>query len=124
MRTVTTIRFYETTCSKRFESEKITLYSCAAEDIFLLKSVTEREGDTADCNRLIQSTVNFDWNCLIDEINIQLESNKGIWITYIVEKLMDMNFDKRFPNVFDKISTFEEKYLNEWSEDFEKEHHK
>ena len=37
---------------KRFESEKITLYSCAAEDIFLLKSVTEREGDTADCNRL------------------------------------------------------------------------
>ena len=76
---------------KRYQSENLTLYSCASEDIFLLKSITEREGDVADCNNLIRGSISFDWTVFIGELNVQMSFGNPVWITYVMERMLRMN---------------------------------
>lgn len=61
---------------------KLRLYLLANEDIFLLKAVTDREGDLYDMTKLIQDS-NFHWNIVWDEIERQ-ENDTGYHFSSII----------------------------------------
>ena len=102
------------------DCDSVTLFSCAAEDIFLLKSVTEREGDVDDCNSLIFLASQFDWDSLVEEIIRQMGFGESVWITYVMERLERMKIDVRYPDVFNTLSLLEKEYLERWADEFEK----
>ena len=54
------------------------------EDIFLFKTMTEREGDLSDCIALAR--MGLDWNAMIAELKHQVSGN-DIWITWVAERL-------------------------------------
>lgn len=101
--------------STRFESDDVCLHSCSAEDVFLLKSITEREGDVDDCNRLLLFSPRFDWDAFIEELEVQMKFGDAVWVTYVVERLMVLGIDSRFPDVFNSVSMIEEEYLKNWA---------
>ena len=107
---------------KRYTSEKLDLYSCSVEDIFLLKSVTERRGDLEDCNNLIRISESFDWASLTKEIREQVSSGGSIWITYLTERMERLGLDSRRPDVYREISAIERECLEKWADVFEGTH--
>ena len=64
----------------------LTVSLCSNEDVFLFKTMTEREGDLKDCESLIGSGINWKiiLNELIDQIN---QSSKDVWVTWVGERL-------------------------------------
>ena len=68
------------------ENNNIKVYFCSNEDIFLFKTMTEREGDIADCLSLGKE--GLDWDSILDEIIYQIkESGRDVWVTWIGERL-------------------------------------
>jgi hypothetical protein len=66
--------------------KNLQVFLCSNEDIFLFKSMTEREGDLEDCIALVQRGIQ--WNIILNEIKSQIQmSGKDIWITWIGERL-------------------------------------
>lgn len=71
---------------KIFSEEKLKASCCSNEDIFLFKTMTEREGDLADCISLAKTGLK--WQAIIDEIRNQIKDQKqDIWITWIASRL-------------------------------------
>ena len=65
---------------KMFDFNKLTFSLCSIEDVFVLKTMTEREGDLEDCFSLAKKGV--DWKVILKEINKQIKiSNQKVWIT-------------------------------------------
>ena len=87
-----------------------------------MNSVTEREGDISDCNNLIRLSEKFDWGSFLEELRIQMSFGEPIWITYVVERLLKMNFESRNPDVLKNVTQMEEDYLSRWADDFERRH--
>ncbi len=72
--------------------EKLNIAHCSNEDIFLFKTMTEREGDLEDCIRLGIPGIN--WEIIIKELQNQIKkSNQDVWITWVGERL-DLLEDK------------------------------
>lgn len=70
--------------------EKLNIFVCSKEDIFLFKSITERLGDKEDCIELIKQGVN--WDTVFDELNNQIkETGADIWITIVNERLEELS---------------------------------
>ena len=71
---------------KVIDLEHAKAYLCSNEDIFLFKTMTEREGDLEDCeNLLIPDT---DWEAIMQEIKAQIhQSKQDVWVTWIGERL-------------------------------------
>ncbi len=68
------------------ELNKINLYLCSNEDVFLFKTMTEREGDLEDCISLAK--VGITWNSVIEELKHQIKHSKqDVWITWVGERL-------------------------------------
>jgi hypothetical protein len=66
--------------------EKLNVYLCSNEDIFMFKTITEREGDLQDCIAL--SKLGLNWKTILREIKNQIKiNNKDVWITWIEERL-------------------------------------
>ena len=66
--------------------EKLNVFLCSNEDIFIFKSMTEREGDLEDCIALIQRGIK--WNNILNEIQSQIRrSGEDVWITGVGERL-------------------------------------
>ena len=62
------------------------VFLCANEDIFIFKSMTEREGDLEDCIALVQR--GLEWNSVLNELKAQIKhSGEDVWITWIGERL-------------------------------------
>ena len=71
---------------KIIEMKNITVSLCSLEDIFLLKTFTEREGDITDCIALAEKGI--DWNTILEELKKQIvESKQDVWITWVGERL-------------------------------------
>ena len=69
------------------ELSHLTIFLCSSEDIFLFKTMTEREGDITDCIS-IAATQNLDWNIILEELQSQIkQSRQDVWITWIGERL-------------------------------------
>ncbi|HIH54327.1 TPA: hypothetical protein HA371_00565 [Candidatus Woesearchaeota archaeon] len=90
--------FEHAVCSKLFLSKnmirrsentlelpKLSVNILANEDIFLFKTITEREGDMVDCSSLAKGGI--DWKYLLKEIRFQCAHGQDIWITWIAERI-------------------------------------
>ncbi len=91
--------FQKTVCSKFFLSDSmkkratrilnenyLTVSLCSKEDIFLFKTMTDREGDIEDCMALSQR--GLEWEFIVSELQKQAkETGHDVWITWIGERL-------------------------------------
>jgi hypothetical protein len=70
------------------EFKHLSVLLCSSEDVLLLKSFTERDGDIDDCLMLAQRQKPLDWPVVLDEVENQIKlSGNDVWITYIGERL-------------------------------------
>ena len=70
-----------------FNGKKLDLFSSSIEDIFVFKSITDREGDKFDCEEIIKQKPN--WKIILEEIKEQSAKGEDVWITYINERLIE-----------------------------------
>ncbi len=70
-------------------SHKLKLRLLANEDIFLLKAITDREGDLYDMVKLIQ-TGNFDWNIVLEELQKQEKETGNHFSTNVMDSIDDL----------------------------------
>jgi predicted transcriptional regulator len=63
--------------SKFIGGKKLLLYKASLEDIFLLKSVSSRDSDLADC-AIILSKALLNWNIILREIRLQKNAMKEL----------------------------------------------
>ncbi|MBU0757833.1 MAG: hypothetical protein KKF44_07205 [Nanoarchaeota archaeon] len=69
-----------------YKFNHLEIYRLSTEDIFLLKSLTERDGDVVDSNAIIDFGV--DWDIILEEIKKQIEAkNMPVWITDFAARL-------------------------------------
>lgn len=103
---------------KAIDFEHISLFLCSNEDIFLFKTMTEREGDLNDCISIAGSQ-KLDWNTILEELQSQIKQSKqDVWITWVAERLdllVERGLDIPIMKEIDKIR---EKFLD----DYEKKH--
>lgn len=90
--------FFRTVCKRFSLSERmrkrakrqltlphLTVSLCSNEDVFLLKTFTEREGDLEDCIALARR--GLDWTVIIQELKEQIRlSGQDVWITWVGER--------------------------------------
>jgi len=68
------------------ELSKLKVFLCSNEDVFLFKTLTEREGDLEDCIAISRRGLN--WNEILTELKLQIDiSKRNVWITYVGERL-------------------------------------
>ena len=65
---------------------KIDIYLISSEDVFLFKSITERESDLDDMRMLIEKGLN--WSVVSNECKSQ--DKKKIWETFLLSKLEEL----------------------------------
>jgi hypothetical protein len=70
-----------------FEGKNLSVYAASIEDIFVFKTITDREGDKADCEAILQQSPN--WNTILGEIREQSKKGEQVWLTYINERLLE-----------------------------------
>ena len=74
--------------------DNVKVHLCSNEDIFLFKTMTEREGDISDC-MMIAKTQNPDWSVILSELKNQIsKSKRDVWITWVGERF-DILVDKK-----------------------------
>ena len=67
--------------------KRLEVFLCSNEDIFLFKTMTEREGDLTDCIS-IAATQNLDWEVILNELQGQIKhTQQNVWITWVGERL-------------------------------------
>lgn len=95
--------------SKNIFANKLFVNIISKEDIFLFKTMTERDGDLDDCVSLARE--NMDWKAILSELKNQIkESGEDIWVTWIMER-MDILEDRGvFIPIIDDIRTLSEEY--------------
>lgn len=69
---------------KEVSLRNVELNLCSLGDIFLFKTMTEREGDLSDCIALAR--MGLDWNAMLAELKHQVSGN-DIWISWVAERL-------------------------------------
>jgi hypothetical protein len=64
----------------------LTLNTLSLEDIFVFKSITEREGDIEDSSEIVKKGIT--WDLILKEINNQIKESKvEVWITFLNARL-------------------------------------
>jgi len=97
---------------KILDLSHISVYLCSNEDIFLFKTMTEREGDITDCIT-IATMQNPDWNIILEELKNQISRSKqDVWITLVVERL-DILEDKKVDiPIMNEINRLREEFFD------------
>jgi len=86
---------------------------CSNEDIFLLKTMTEREGDLADCIA-VATTTDLDWDTMLDELKGQIHHNKkDVWVTWVGERLDILEDRGLIIPIMGDVNGLREKYYDE-----------
>ena len=117
--------FYRTVCKKLSFSEgmkrrakkiinlkhlKVNL--CSNEDIFIFKSLTEREGDLEDCISLVKQGIN--WDIILEEFKLQIEmSGQDVWITWIGERFDILEEKGINIPIIGEINKMRDEYFNQ-----------
>lgn len=71
---------------KVIQLKNLSLHLCSNEDIFLFKTMTERDGDLDDCIAL--ASRGLKWDSIFEELMHQIAlSGRKVWITWIGERL-------------------------------------
>jgi len=93
--------------------EKIKLNFCSNEDIFLFKTMTEREGDLEDCISLAKRGIK--WDIILNELKNQIKkSRQDVWITWVGERLDILEEKGINIPVMKEINQLREKYFKEY----------
>ncbi|MDD4877409.1 MAG: hypothetical protein PHO02_00040 [Candidatus Nanoarchaeia archaeon] len=97
---------------KEVSLANITLSLCSLEDIFLFKTMTEREGDLSDCIALAKIGIN--WESILEELKQQIkQSGNNIWITWVAERLEILQERGIVMPIMAKIAELVEKYYSD-----------
>lgn len=90
---------------------------CSNEDVFLFKTMTEREGDLEDCISLAQR--GLDWDVIIEELRRQVQGN-AIWITWVGERLDLLDEKGLSIPIMPEINKLREDYFKEFDKKMDK----
>jgi len=104
----------EKRAEKIINLDNISVFLCSKEDIFLFKTMTDRQGDLEDCISLSMEGLN--WDTIYNELLFQIkESGKDIWITWVGERLHLL--DERGVNIpiLSKVNNLTEEYYKKIS---------
>ncbi len=93
-----------------FEGKKFSTYVASIEDIFVFKTITDREGDKADCEAILKQSPN--WNTILDEIHNQAKKGEQVWLTYINERLLEFESKGYTIPILKQIEKNAEEYYN------------
>ncbi len=97
--------------------DHIELYLCSNEDIFLFKTMTDREGDLTDCESIVSAAV--EWDIIIDELKSQVNMSKqDVWITWVGERLDILEDRGIIIPIMNDLNKLRSKFFDE----FEKRH--
>ena len=108
---------------KMIERDGQSFSVCCLEDIFLLKSLTEREGDYGDSISILRSAKDFRWDILLEEIKEQITGIDSIWITYVSERLESINRDGYRIPIMKEVLKLNNQYMEEWANYYERRNH-
>ena len=97
--------------------DHIEVYLCSNEDVFLFKTMTDRDGDLTDCESIVSAAV--DWDIIINELKSQINKSKqDVWITWVGERLDILEDRGMVIPIMDELNTLRNKFFD----DFEKRH--
>jgi hypothetical protein len=105
---------------KVHDLDKLKIFHCSNEDIFLFKTMTQRDGDLEDCIQL--GIPGLDWKIILNELQNQIsKSKKDVWITWVGERLdiledkgLEIPIMKEFNKLRNKyFKEFEKKLVNQ-----------
>jgi len=89
--------------------ERLAVYLCSNEDVFLFKTMTERSGDIEDCISLAKRGV--EWEIILDELKNQIIlSGQNIWITWVGERLGILADEGLYIPIFEEVERLSEEY--------------
>lgn len=95
----------------------IELFLCSNEDVFLFKTMTDRDGDLTDCESIVGAAV--DWSVIISELKSQIESSKqDVWITWVGERFEILEDRGMVIPIMNDLNVLRNKFFD----DFEKRH--
>ena len=100
---------------KKYEKLDVNLVS--NEDIFLFKSMTSREGDVLDCDRIMKQGIDYD--IVYNEIVEQSKEEGKRWFFWAYESLCRLeNFNGTKTPIKNKVFSLIKKHWNEKPDDF------
>ncbi len=89
--------------------DRLMVYLCSNEDVFLFKTMTERSGDIEDCISLAKRGV--EWEIILDELKNQIKiSEKNVWITWVGERLYILADEGLYIPILEKVERLSEEY--------------
>lgn len=89
--------------------DRLAVYLCSNEDVFLFKTMTERSGDIEDCISLAKRGV--EWEIILDELKNQIRlSGQNIWITWVGERLGILADEGLYIPILGEVERLSEEY--------------
>ena len=90
----------------------ISISLCSNEDIFLFKTMTERDGDIDDCIS-IATLKDPDWKIIIEELKNQIHNSKqDVWLTWVGERLDILKDKGLIIPVMDEVDKLRNKFFD------------
>jgi len=97
----------------------LKVYLCSNEDIFIFKSLTEREGDLEDNISLVQHGIN--WTIVLEEIILQINtSGQDVWITWIGERFDKLEEKGINIPIMKDVNKLRDEYFNQLEQKYQK----
>lgn len=98
---------------KIIELKHLQVFLCSYEDVFLFKTLTEREGDLEDCIAIAQRGI--DWNAVLEELKTQIDDSKNkVWITLVGERLDLLEEQNLAIPIMKKVNKLRRDYFKEY----------
>jgi hypothetical protein len=89
--------------------DRLAVYLCSNEDVFLFKTMTERSGDIEDCISLAKRGVG--WKIILDELKNQIQlSGQNVWITWVGERLGILADEGLYIPILEEVERLSEEY--------------
>ena len=91
----------------------LDVFFCSNEDIFLFKTMTEREGDLEDCMKLVEPGIK--WGIILQELQNQInQSKQDVWITWVGERFDLLEEKGLIIPIMNKLNKLRKKYFDDY----------
>ncbi len=98
---------------KALSLDHIEVYLCSNEDIFLFKTMTDREGDLTDCESIVTAAV--EWDIILDELKSQINMSKqDVWITWVGERIDILEERGMVIPIMKDLNTLRDKFFDDF----------
>ena len=90
------------------------LFFCSNEDVFLFKTMTERDGDIVDCIK-IAKRAEPGWKIILEELQSQMvESKQDVWITWVGERFDLLEEKGLIIPIMNKLNKLRKKFFDDY----------